>query len=283
MIDGANIALTFNRDVTPDAATTFDDIEYTHAFTLYTDATMNRRRILAAYDSSGKFGFSSATAALLEFRYSVYEFFRLCVCFADNILNDIPAGAYLMYSESETTCRAKAVTYHFCLASKDKTFSRVVLKFNDLTPSTGVDVRVVLYAVDLEPYLPSHQVYMWGVDVIGGIKNDGSGSDTEGIIPHSVFHGDATSLMVAAKKVGMPVEKIYIDMPATCILSTVLKGGVTYPAGTPFDLKAPFTPHGAVAIHMFLSVDAVHEGVGYTKDTPYGLLFTPSTSICFLQ
>ena len=60
-----------------------------------------------------------------------------------------------------------------------------------------------------------------------------------------------------------------------------LKGGGNFPAGTAFDLQAPFTPAGPTSIQMSLSVDEVAAYPGNAQATPYGLVFEPEYALWF--
>lgn len=133
---------------------------------------------------------------------------------------------------------------------------------NTTMRGAGVDIRLVLYAVDLKA---SYAAWGWGTYVY--YPND--------LIPHDVFAGKSASLSFAAGSGAFRNES------ATCILNTVLKGGESYPAGAAFDLRAPFTPAGPTSIQMFLSVNEVAAYPGNAQATPYGLVFEPEYAIWF--
>jgi len=115
------------------------------------------------------------------------------------------------------------------------------------------------------PREASYAAWGWGTYVY--YPND--------LIPHDVFAGKAASLSFSAGSGAFRNES------ATCILNTVLKGGESYPTGTGFSLREPFTPAGPTSIQMFLSVDEVAAYPGNAQATPYGLVFEPEYAIWF--
>jgi hypothetical protein len=260
MIDGANIAVTFNRAVAPDATADFDDPVLVEAFTFISQYhAMRRKIVMAAYPSSGVYGFGSAGNAELEYKQALYEF-RAKVLDAGET-EDILPGAYLYRAAGSTTARAYGSSYVFWMASSGRTFDRVCLtKCTGTTLSAGVDVRLVLYAVDIKA---SYATWRWGDFVL--YPND--------LIPHDVFAGKATSLSFTAG------NDTFRNESATCILNQVLKGGESYPANTAFALQAPFTPAGPTSIQMFLSVDELTAYPGNAQATPYGLVFEPEYAL----
>ena len=262
MIDGANIAVAFNRDVAPDAAADFDDPVLVEAFgEIPPQTAVQRKVVMAAYTSSGDFGFATAGNAELEYKQAVYNFRAKVWDAAGN--ESMPLGAYLYRATGTTTARAYGTCYVYSLAASGRTFDRVHLKFfSAMAPGAGVDIRLVLYAVNLTASYPA---YGWGTYVY--YPGD--------IIPHDVFAGKAASLSFAAGSGAFRNES------ATCILNTVLKGGESYPTGTGFSLREPFTPAGPTSIQMFLSVDEVAAYPGNAQATPYGLVFEPEYAIWF--
>jgi len=262
MIDGANIAVTFNRDVAPDAEEGFDDPVLVEAFgEIPPQEAVQWQIVTAAYPSSGDFGFATTGNAELEYKQALYNF-RAKVWYTSGY-SSMPRGAYLYRETGSTTARAFATSYVYSLAASGRTFDRVHLKFfSAMAPSAGVDVRLVLYAVNLTASYPA---YGWGTYVY--YPSD--------LIPHDVFAGKAASLSFAAG------NGTFRNESATCILNTVLKGGGNYPAGAAFTLQAPFTPSGPTSIQMFLSVDEVTAYPGNALQTPYGLLFEPEYALWF--
>ncbi|HQL25201.1 MAG TPA: hypothetical protein PKY95_12345, partial [candidate division Zixibacteria bacterium] len=70
MIDGANIAVTFNRDVAPDASA-----DLVEAFSeIPPQAAVPWKVVMAAYTSSGQFGVETPENAELEYKQAIYEF-----------------------------------------------------------------------------------------------------------------------------------------------------------------------------------------------------------------
>jgi hypothetical protein len=263
MIDGANIAVAFNRNVAPDATAEFDDPLYTQAFAQIPPVSnVQRKTVMAAYTSGGIFGYATPGLADLEYKQALYNFYAKV--WDEGSLGTMTPGGYLYRATGSTLARAYAATYVYMLSAKEKTYNRVVFKIaSAMNPSTGIDVRLVLYAVNLPS---SFNQYNWGTYVY--YPSD--------LIPHQVFAGKAASLSFAAGSGAFRSES------ATCICNTVLKGGAIYPTGTIFDLKQPFTPDGPTSIQMFLSVNEVVASPGVDTNTPYGLTFLQEHAIWFL-
>ena len=264
MIDGAAVAVEFDRDVTPDASADFDEPVLVEAFSeIPPQMAVQRKVVTAAYTSSGDFGFATMGNAELEYKQALYNF-RAKIWWDTAGNESMPLGGYLYRAAGATTARAYGTSYVYSLAAAGRTFDRVHLKFfSAMAPGAGVDVRLVLYAVDLKASYAE-----WGWGTVGVYYP----SD---IIPHDVFAGKAASLSFAAG------DGAFRNESATCILNQVLKGGESYPAGTAFALQAPFTPAGPTSIQMFLSVNEVTAYPGNAQETPYGLVFDPEYAIWF--
>jgi hypothetical protein len=263
MIDGENIAWQYNENgMTADAREGFDELVLVTARHNITPTDGNPDNWRGAYPSSGVFTFGSASAALQEYQMSVDNFYAKIL---DPAAESLTKGAYVKRIDATTdyaVCVASSFNYQF--TSYLKTYTHVYLKLlSTFAPTTGVNVRLVLYAV---------------ADAFEATNNrwcsiPGSAAAT---IPTAIVRGTATSISFVFN------GPVYANKNVTCIMNTVLVGGTTYAAGTKYPLLADWTPNGPTTLLLVMSVDEVTASPGTTIGAEYGITYaTPEDRIYF--